>query len=177
MREVVKPGSLGANRYIMFEDLPLSTDGWDVDIYHLEKTQQPTAMAPGGSLTVTAEQVQAVVEANAVASSPPVVVVEDGPLRAAVQCAVKISDQSWLQTTVLLEQGSDQLKFDCEAEWQEKHQFLKAEFPFDLLPHNGVASPGRHCHSTLSLSVIDCHSLGIHQYVVILLSWLSFLSK
>ena len=91
--------------------------------------------------------------------------------------AVKISDQSWLQTTVLLEQGSDQLKFDCEAEWQEKHQFLKAEFPFDLLPHNGVASPGRHCHSTLSLSVIDCHSLGIHQYVVILLSWLSFLSK
>ena len=34
------------------------------------------------------------------------------------------------------------------------------------------ARPGRHCHSTRSLSVIDCHSLGI--YTVILLPLLSF---
>jgi hypothetical protein len=24
------------------------------------------------------------------------------------------------------------------------------------------ASPGRHCHSTLALTVIDCHFLGIY---------------
>jgi hypothetical protein len=33
-------------------------------------------------------------------------------------------------------------------------------------------SLGRHCHSALPLTVIDCHSLGI--YTVILLSLLSF---
>ena len=33
-------------------------------------------------------------------------------------------------------------------------------------------SPGRHCHSTLSVSVIGCHSLGI--YTVVLLSSLPF---
>jgi hypothetical protein len=38
-----------------------------------------------------------------------------------------------------------------------------------------LPSPGRHCHSTLSLAVIDCHSLGI--YILILLPLLSFLPK
>jgi hypothetical protein len=36
-------------------------------------------------------------------------------------------------------------------------------------------SPGRHCHSTLSLIVVGCHSLGI--YTVVLLSLLSFSVK
>ena len=39
----------------------------------------------------------------------------------------------------------------------------------------GLASPGRHCHSTLSLAVIICHSLGI--YTVVLWSLLSFSVK
>jgi hypothetical protein len=39
----------------------------------------------------------------------------------------------------------------------------------------GGRSPGRHCHSALSLAAIDYHSRGI--YTVILLSLLSFLSK
>jgi hypothetical protein len=38
-----------------------------------------------------------------------------------------------------------------------------------------VASPGRHCHSTLSSTVIDWHSVGI--YTVVLLSLLSFSAK
>ena len=36
-REVVESGSQGCNRYLLFEDLPLSTDGWDIDIYHKGK--------------------------------------------------------------------------------------------------------------------------------------------
>jgi hypothetical protein len=39
----------------------------------------------------------------------------------------------------------------------------------------GELSPGRHCHSTLSLAAIDCHSLGNH--TVILLALLSFSAK
>jgi hypothetical protein len=37
----------------------------------------------------------------------------------------------------------------------------------------GDASPGRHCRSTLSLTVIGCHSFRIH--TLILLPLLSFL--
>jgi hypothetical protein len=37
---------------------------------------------------------------------------------------------------------------------------------------SAMPSPGRHCHSTPSLTVIDCHSFGIHR--LILLSLLSF---
>ena len=42
---------------------------------------------------------------------------------------------------------------------------------------NGLdsTSPGRHCHSTRSLAVVECHSLGI--YTLILLSLLSFSVK
>jgi hypothetical protein len=39
----------------------------------------------------------------------------------------------------------------------------------------GDTSPGRHCHSTLSLTAIDPHSLGI--YTATLLSLLSFSAK
>ena len=39
----------------------------------------------------------------------------------------------------------------------------------------GAASRGRHCHSTLSLNAIVCHSLGI--CTLILLSLLSFSAK
>jgi hypothetical protein len=38
-----------------------------------------------------------------------------------------------------------------------------------------VLGPGRHCHSTLSLTAIGCHCLGI--YKIILLSLLSFSVK
>ena len=41
-----------------------------------------------------------------------------------------------------------------------------------LVTGTKVGSPGRHCHSTLSLTVIDCHSLGIG--ALILLSSLPF---
>ena len=37
------------------------------------------------------------------------------------------------------------------------------------------ASLGRHCHSTLSLAVVDCHSLGI--YEIVMLPLLSFSAK
>jgi hypothetical protein len=39
----------------------------------------------------------------------------------------------------------------------------------------GFTSHGRHCHSTLSMTVIHCHSLGI--YILILLPLLSFSVK
>jgi hypothetical protein len=42
-----------------------------------------------------------------------------------------------------------------------------------LPPGTGMANHGRHCHSALSLTAIDGHSLGI--YTLILLLLLSFL--
>ena len=31
-----------------------------------------------------------------------------------------------------------------------------------VIAEDGAASPGRHCHSTLPLAVVDCHSLGTY---------------
>ena len=43
------------------------------------------------------------------------------------------------------------------------------------MPAVALPSPGRHCHSMLSLTVVDCHSLAI--YTLLLLSLLSFAVK
>ena len=48
---------------------------------------------------------------------------------------------------------------------------LDATCPALKLAADGAASPGRHCHSTLPLTAIGCHSVGIH--TLILLSLLS----
>ena len=137
-RECVMPGAVGANSYLLFEDLPLSTDGWDIDRWTQEKVFAP----PATSATVADASVAEaeVVASAAAAASDTVQLLESGPLRAAVRCAVRISSQSWLSTIISLDAGSDQLQFDCEAEWRESHQLLRAEFPIDVLPHQGVAS-------------------------------------
>lgn len=107
-RECVLPGAVGANRYLMFEDLPLSTDGWDIDRWHQEKAYSP----PPTSATVATESVAELeVVASAVAATADTIqVLESGPLRAAVRCAVRISDKSWLSTVISLDAGSDQLE-------------------------------------------------------------------
>ena len=51
-----------------------------------------------------------------------------------------------------------------------------ARRPVAAIPMDAAwRSPGRHCHSTLSSTIIDCHSLGMH--MIILLPLLSFSVK
>jgi len=66
-----------------------------------------------------------------------VTILEAGPLRAALSVKTKISEKSWIKTTISLDaavQGAgSMLVFDSEIEWRETMRFLKVEFPVDVV--------------------------------------------
>ncbi|BFZ62128.1 Glycoside hydrolase, 38 vacuolar alpha mannosidase [Saitoella coloradoensis] len=121
-REIVaKNGKAG--RYVIYDDQPLYWDAWDVEVYHLTG---PRTYLDECTTTIVGE----------------------GPLRASLLVESKISEHSWIKTTISLDavlSGADyahkttfekalpMLNFDVEVEWQESRKFLKVEFPTDIL--------------------------------------------
>ena len=105
-REAVASGAL-ANHFILFDDRPLNFEAWDVDIFHLEKRDE-------------------VLGAHAAR------ILEEGPLRAAIEFETALSTHSWIKQIVSLTALSSRLEFDTEVEWQERRKFLKVEFPLEI---------------------------------------------
>ncbi|XP_076466498.1 alpha-mannosidase 2C1-like [Babylonia areolata] len=103
-REILQSGCRG-NQLLLYDDVPLYWDAWDVMDYHLE-TRKP---------------VEQVIEKATVT--------ERGPLRAAVQVKVRISADSWVVQTIRLDAGSPYISFHTQVEWHENRKFLKVEFP------------------------------------------------
>ena len=110
-REVVAKGQK-ANQLVIFDDKPLYWQAWDVEVFHLNSRK----------------------ELKASSSSE---VVEQGPYRVSVVTKVKVSDKSWVKTTISLDAtDSDEPSYvavDCEVEWHETMKFLKVEFPVDVV--------------------------------------------
>jgi|SRR5579862_1180777 len=118
-RELIPKGQQ-ANRLILYDDQPLYWDAWDVEIYHLE-TPKELGM---GTATI----------------------VDQGPLRVGLLVEHKISEESWIKTTITLDAYIPEtagynsgfkdplsyLQFECEVDWHENRRFLKAEFPVDI---------------------------------------------
>jgi alpha-mannosidase len=118
-RELIPKGEKG-NRLILYDDQPLYWDAWDVEIYHLET---PKELGLGKTS-----------------------IVDRGPLRVGLLVEHKISDESWIKTTISLDayipsvhnylEGFKDpltfLQFECEVDWHENRRFLKAEFPVDI---------------------------------------------
>jgi len=102
------PTDQPANQFVMFDDVPLYWDAWDVMDYHLE-TRKPV--------------VDVIQHAQ---------IVEEGPLRAVVEVSLKISDTSYIRQQIVLDAGSPYVKFQNEVTWYESHKFLKAEFPLNV---------------------------------------------
>jgi len=107
-REVVPKGEK-ANQLVIFDDKPLYWQAWDVEVYHLKSRKELTA---SGSTTI----------------------LEDGPERVAVATTTRISDKSWIKTTVSLKASSSAshpsvVEIAAEVEWHETWKFLKVEFP------------------------------------------------
>ncbi|KAL3883418.1 hypothetical protein ACJMK2_029685 [Sinanodonta woodiana] len=94
-----------ANQFVMYDDIPLYWDAWDVMDYHLE-TRKP---------------VTDILE--------PVRILDNGPIRASVKFALKISKDSTLHQNIILDADSPCLKFETQVSWHESHKFLKVEFP------------------------------------------------
>lgn len=109
-REVIPKGGK-ANQLVIFDDKPLYWQAWDVEVYHLESREELSSGT--GSI------------------------VEHGPHRVSLVTETKVSEKSWIKTTISLAASiNDQpsyIEMDSEVEWHENMKFLKVEFPVDIV--------------------------------------------
>ena len=109
-REIVVRGCR-ANQFVLFDDKPLYWQAWDVEVFHLDTRQE--------------------------LESGPSEIVESGPHKVSLMTKTKISDRSWIRTTISLAASVDDepsyVEMESEVEWREDMKFLKVEFPVDIL--------------------------------------------
>ena len=112
-REIVAPGKT-ANQFVIFDDKPLYWQAWDVEVYHLDSRKE----LPSSTSTMS----------------------ECGPERVAVTTDTRISEHSWLRSTVRLaasagspDERPSAIEIEAEVEWHETMRFLKVEFPVDIV--------------------------------------------
>ncbi len=121
-RELIPSGERG-NRLVIFYDQAMTFwDALDVEVYHLE---QPSYLGLGT-----------------------VKILESGPLRASLEVFHKISNESWIKSTISLDAYchpvssatniQSLLHISCEVEWNENRRFLKVEFPWNI--HSNFAT-------------------------------------
>lgn len=103
-REALLDGCKG-NQFVLFDDVPLYWDAWDVMDYHLQ-TRKPV--------------VEVVETARVVCSDR---------LRATVSFSLRVSDRSTITQDIILDAMCPYLKFNTQVQWEESHKFLKVEFP------------------------------------------------
>lgn len=111
-REAISEGCFG-NQFVLFDDVPLYWDAWDVMDYHLQ-TRKP---------------VIEVIE--------PAKVVRSG-LRGSVTFSLRISEKSTIKQEIVLDACDPYIKFNTQVEWEEAHKFLKVEFPVQVHSPNAT---------------------------------------
>ncbi|OJD23867.1 hypothetical protein ACJ73_04777 [Blastomyces percursus] len=109
-REVIAKGGK-ANQLVIFDDKPLYWQAWDVEVYHLESRKE--------------------------LKSETTKIAENSPHRVSVVTETKISDKSWVKSTISLTattgDSTPSVEMTSEVEWQETMKFLKVEFPVDIV--------------------------------------------
>ncbi|KAL4795500.1 glycosyl hydrolases family 38 N-terminal domain-containing protein [Aspergillus venezuelensis] len=108
-RELIPEGGK-AGQLVIFDDKPLYWQAWDVEVFHLESRKE----LQSGKTSI----------------------VENDPYRVSVVTETKISENSWVKTTISLAAATEDkpsfVEFESEVEWQETMKFLKVEFPVDI---------------------------------------------
>jgi len=105
-RDVLPKDAL-ANQFLAFEDIPLSWDAWDIDIFYDDKVWLAEAATS-------------------------VVVVEAGPYRATLEIKRRILNSGYTQR-ISLSHNSPRLDFDTHIDWKERQILLKVAFPVEAL--------------------------------------------
>ena len=109
-RELIPKGAK-AGQLVIYDDKPLYWQAWDVEVYHLQSRQE---LEPSK-----------------------VTIAEDSVHRVSLEIETKISDKSWIKTTLSLPAAvgntPSAIEFDAEIEWHETMKFLKVEFPVDCV--------------------------------------------
>ncbi|MHB0876944.1 MAG: alpha-mannosidase [Anaerolineae bacterium] len=101
-RQALAAGAVG-NEFILFEDKPLNSDAWNIDIFYQEK-QWPLAEAAEVS------------------------VIEAGPVRAGIEVRRSFR-HSRLRQRIYIYADLPRIDFDTWVDWHEKHTLLKVAFP------------------------------------------------
>ncbi|KAK1789872.1 hypothetical protein P4O66_015756 [Electrophorus voltai] len=112
-REAISDGCFG-NQFVLFDDVPLYWDAWDVMDYHLQ-TRKPV-----------------------VDVIKPVQVLSSGGLRGSVTFSLRISAKSSITQEVILDANCPYIKFSTQVDWAEAHKFLKVEFPVQVRSSNAT---------------------------------------
>jgi alpha-mannosidase len=109
-RELI-PKDAKAAQLVIYDDKPLYWQAWDVEVYHLQSRQELTPYK--------------------------VSIAEDTIHRVSLEVETKISDKSWIKTTISLPAtvgtAPSAIEIDAEIEWHETMRFLKVEFPVDIV--------------------------------------------
>ena len=109
-RELIPKGKKAA-QLVIFDDKPLYWQAWDVEVYHLQSRRE-----------LHPHKVE---------------ITESGPHVSELTIQTKISDKSWATTKLRLPAAiGDQrtcIDISAEVEWRETMQFLKVEFPVDIV--------------------------------------------
>ena len=112
-REVISPSGKG-NQLVIFDDKPLYWQAWDVEVYHFQSREELRPCCASK-------------------------IIEDGPHRVSLLTETKISEHSWIKTTISLSASITSwdaspafVDVSAEVEWREKWKFLKVEFPVDI---------------------------------------------
>ncbi|XP_027714108.1 alpha-mannosidase 2C1 isoform X1 [Vombatus ursinus] len=103
-RETIPRGVFG-NQFVMFDDVPLYWDAWDVMDYHLETRKPVTKLDQALEVGMP------------------------GGLRGSVHFSLQLSNRSILTQEIVLDAACPYLRFHTEVDWYESHKFLKVEFP------------------------------------------------
>lgn len=108
-REIIPKGSK-ANQLVIFDDKPLYWQAWDVEVFHLDSRKE----LPTGHTSI----------------------IEQTAHRISLMTETKISEQSWIKTTISLSAAfkgqQSYVEMAAEVEWRESMKFLKVEFPVDV---------------------------------------------
>ena len=91
-----------ANRLKAYEDLPLSNDAWDINVFYKEKSY----------------------ETELISSE----IIENGPVRAVLR-QVRRFNKSVITQNIVFYADSPRIDFVTAADWKERHILLKAHFP------------------------------------------------
>lgn len=108
-RELIKTNCYG-NQFVIFDDVPLYWDAWDVMDYHLE-TRTPL-LDVADPLHISDYSCE---------------------LRGGVEFTIRVGVSSYLRQMIQLDAGSAMIKFKTYVDWHENRKFLKVEFPFNML--------------------------------------------
>uniref|UniRef100_A0A8C0IZ39 alpha-mannosidase n=1 Tax=Chelonoidis abingdonii TaxID=106734 RepID=A0A8C0IZ39_CHEAB len=103
-----------ANQFVIFDDVPLYWDAWDVMDYHLETRKPVTTLLK------------------------PLAIVLTGSLRGSVKFSLQISERSVITQEVILDAMCPYLRFLTQVDWNEAHRFLKVEFPLRVRSMNAT---------------------------------------